>query len=76
MPSPPGFIPNPEWGLGMATDAVENNGRLALLDFYLCDFRPFRQLTGFARFAVEFVYFGMKEARACLFAGLLVSTQN
>jgi uncharacterized membrane protein YoaT (DUF817 family) len=54
----------------MATDAVENNGRLALLDFYLCDFRPFRQLTGFARFAVEFVYFGMKEARACLFAGL------
>ncbi|PZU82357.1 MAG: DUF817 domain-containing protein [Shinella sp.] len=27
-------------------------------------------LTGTARFAVEFLYFGVKEARACLFAGL------
>ena len=27
-------------------------------------------LSGFRRFLVEFVYFGIKEARACLFAGL------
>jgi uncharacterized membrane protein YoaT (DUF817 family) len=54
----------------MTTDAGGSNGRLALLDFYLCDVRPFRQLTGFLRFVVEFLYFGMKEARACLFAGL------
>lgn len=28
------------------------------------------ELAGFHRFAVEFAYFGVKEARACLFAGL------
>ena len=28
------------------------------------------QLTGFARFLAEFLFFGIKEARACLFAGL------
>jgi len=27
-------------------------------------------ITGLANFAVEFLYFGLKEARACLFAGL------
>ena len=27
-------------------------------------------LAGLARFCVEFLYFGLKEARACLFAGL------
>ncbi|MFO1344353.1 MAG: DUF817 family protein, partial [Burkholderiales bacterium] len=32
------------------------------------DARP--ELTGWRRFAVEFWYFGIKEARACLFAGL------
>lgn len=28
------------------------------------------ELSGFSRFAVEFFYFGVKQARACLFAGL------
>nr|WP_245304329.1 DUF817 domain-containing protein [Hoeflea olei] len=31
---------------------------------------PAPQLTGIRRFAVEFLMFGIKEARACLFAGL------
>jgi uncharacterized membrane protein YoaT (DUF817 family) len=30
-------------------------------------------LSGFSRFAVEFFYFGVKQARACLFAGLFFS---
>ena len=29
-----------------------------------------RDLSGIRRFAAEFIYFGAKEARACLFAGL------
>lgn len=40
------------------------------LDDYLTN-RPDRpNLTGFRRFVAEFLFFGIKEARACLFAGL------
>jgi uncharacterized membrane protein YoaT (DUF817 family) len=44
--------------------------RLSLLDRYLCDTYPWGELAGARRFIVEFLYFGFKEARACLFAGL------
>ncbi|WP_432443037.1 DUF817 domain-containing protein [Martelella lutilitoris] len=40
------------------------------LDTWLMDIRPAPGLTGIRRFAVEFLFFGLKEARACLFAGL------
>jgi uncharacterized membrane protein YoaT (DUF817 family) len=40
------------------------------LDGCLLDFAPRRQLAGLRRFAVEFFYFGVKEARACLFVVL------
>ena len=40
------------------------------LDKILIDPKIRPDLTGFSRFAVEFFYFGVKEARACLFAGL------
>jgi uncharacterized membrane protein YoaT (DUF817 family) len=43
---------------------------LISLDGHLLDFGPRRQLFGLRRFAVEFFYFGIKEARACLFAAL------
>ncbi|MDR3418192.1 MAG: DUF817 domain-containing protein [Nevskia sp.] len=43
--------------------------RLAL-DRYLLRPRPISDLAGVSRFAVEFLYFGLKQARACLFAGL------
>jgi hypothetical protein len=39
---------------------------LPALDGHLLDFGPRRQLAGLRRFAVEFFYFGVKEARACL----------
>lgn len=44
--------------------------RLSVLDEHLlrCNERP--QLTGLSRFLLEFLYFGIKEARACLFAGV------
>lgn len=42
---------------------------LAALDSHLTDARP-RALAGWRRAAVEFLYFGVKEARACLFVGL------
>lgn len=41
-----------------------------VVDRYLCDDRPRARLQGLTRFAVEFWRFGLKEARACLFAGL------
>lgn len=53
-----------------ATDTTASAGRLSVLDIYLCDLRPWGELRGFPRFIVEFLYFGIKEARACLFAGL------
>lgn len=43
---------------------------LASFDEYLTDARPRENLEGFRRFVVEFLFFGIKEARACLFAGL------
>lgn len=47
---------------------------LSKLDNFLCC-RPYRpELRGFCRFAVEFWFFGLKEARACLFAALFFAT--
>lgn len=43
---------------------------LAALDQRLMASCPRPALTGWRRFVVEFWYFGVKEARACLFAGL------
>lgn len=40
------------------------------LDDILEQSRPFNSLSGLRRFIVEFLYFGIKEARACLFVGL------
>ncbi|QEI05800.1 DUF817 domain-containing protein [Pigmentiphaga aceris] len=43
---------------------------LSRLDHYLCEVQPWGPLKGLRRGIVEFLYFGVKEARACLFAGL------
>ena len=43
---------------------------LPLLDRHLIDRPTDLQRRGFERFVIEFLYFGLKEARACLFAGL------
>lgn len=40
------------------------------LDRRLIHHEPHPELTGLRRFVVEFLLFGIKEARACLFAGL------
>jgi uncharacterized membrane protein YoaT (DUF817 family) len=42
---------------------------LSAIDSFLMDDRP-RRLDGLRRGLVEFLYFGIKEARACLFVGL------
>jgi uncharacterized membrane protein YoaT (DUF817 family) len=42
---------------------------LSAIDSFLMDDRP-RRLAGLRRGMVEFLYFGIKEARACLFVGL------
>jgi len=44
--------------------------RLNTLDNHLLNLRARSELSGASRFAVEFLYFGIKQARACLFAGL------
>ena len=44
--------------------------QLHTLDDYLMRQTPRPELTGAARFAVEFLMFGVKEARACLFVAL------
>ena len=44
--------------------------RLLTLDSHLLNRPVSATLTGNARFGVEFLYFGIKEARACLFVGL------
>jgi len=44
---------------------------LRMLDGHLLADKSSPTLTGLRRFAVEFLYFGIKEARACLFAVLL-----
>ncbi|TWD57581.1 uncharacterized membrane protein YoaT (DUF817 family) [Agrobacterium vitis] len=43
---------------------------LNTLDTFLLHGRPFRHISGFKRFIIEFVYFGIKEARSCVFVGL------
>jgi uncharacterized membrane protein YoaT (DUF817 family) len=44
--------------------------RLSTLDDHLIGLQARPDLSGAARFATEFLYFGIKQARACLFAGL------
>jgi len=44
--------------------------RLSVLDSYLLDHSSRPELSGLARFIAEFLYFGIKEARSCLFVGL------
>jgi uncharacterized membrane protein YoaT (DUF817 family) len=44
--------------------------RLSALDEHLLRHDIQLDLSGLRRFVVEFLYFGIKEARACLFAGL------
>ncbi|MBK9393969.1 MAG: DUF817 family protein, partial [Uliginosibacterium sp.] len=43
---------------------------LKRLDTHLGDRSPRTHLRGLRRFGHEFLWFGLKEARACLFAGL------
>lgn len=44
--------------------------RLRALDCHLLRRGDYSDLSGFSRLATEFLYFGIKEARACLFVGL------
>lgn len=44
--------------------------RINDLDEYLMNSKNRPGLSGFRRFVVEFLYFGFKEARSCLFVGL------
>lgn len=44
--------------------------RLRTLDEHLLNIPPRSELSGPFRFVVEFLYFGIKEVRACLFVGL------
>ena len=43
---------------------------LGKLDTWLTEHPKRKDLHGWRRFIVEFWFFGLKEARACLFAGL------
>ncbi|ACM26305.1 hypothetical protein A6U88_02710 [Agrobacterium sp. B131/95] len=43
---------------------------LPSLDTYLTRMPAHSDLKGIRRFAVEFLFFGIKEARACVFVGL------
>jgi len=54
----------------MTLAADERGDLLSALDRRLIDHQPHPHLTGIRRFIVEFLLFGIKEARACLFAGL------
>lgn len=54
----------------MQTTRKNSVGVLQRFDGILTSDRDAPGLTGLRRFAVEFVMFGIKEARACLFAGL------
>jgi uncharacterized membrane protein YoaT (DUF817 family) len=58
----------------MPASSAEIAGPVGWLDRRLLAPRAERQRSGLSRFAVEFVYFGVKEARACLFAGLFFAT--
>lgn len=57
-------------GARMTLLAEGRGNLLSALDRRLIDNGPYPHLTGVKRFVVEFVMFGIKEARACLFAGL------
>ena len=50
--------------------AYKSQHFLNTLDTFLLHGRPFRHISGFKRFIIEFVYFGIKEARSCVFVGL------
>ncbi|MBC2773975.1 DUF817 domain-containing protein [Rhizobium sp. AQ_MP] len=54
----------------MTLVAEGRSGLLSAIDHRLIHHKPHPALTGFRRFVVEFLLFGIKEARACLFAGL------
>ena len=54
----------------MTSVAFEKGGLLQRLDGVLLANTPAPELSGVRRFVVEFLFFGIKEARACLFAGL------
>ncbi|PJI38613.1 MAG: hypothetical protein CTR54_21195 [Rhizobium sp.] len=54
----------------MTTLPIRRLSGLESLDRALIDSRPAPSLSDFRRFVVEFLMFGIKEARACLFAGL------
>ena len=43
---------------------------LNALDTHLLNAAPRNRLRGWPRFLTEFLYFGIKEARSCLFVGL------
>lgn len=47
---------------------------LQALDNHLLDQAVRPNLTGFSRFVIEFLYFGIKEARACLFVALFFAS--
>ncbi len=47
---------------------------LHALDDWLMEATPRRDLTGTRRFVTEFLLFGLKEARACLFVGLFFAS--
>lgn len=52
------------------TKIVSSDEPLTFLDSYFHPDPRHSDLTGFSRFTIEFLFFGLKEARACLFAGL------
>lgn len=47
---------------------------LRTIDHWLLNPIARADLAGYSRFVIEFVYFGLKEARACLFAGLFFAS--
>lgn len=53
-----------------AGDLTIRPGRLSAFDAFLCNSRIFGTPQGALRFVIEFIWFGVKEARSCLFAGL------
>lgn len=54
----------------MTAASLRKERFLQRLDDMLVSKTPAPELTGFRRFVVEFLFFGIKEARSCLFAGL------
>ncbi len=61
-------MPKVNWRLPVFVSSLPVS--LQGLDDHLMDFGARSTLTGLRRWAVEFLYFGIKEARACLFVGL------